>query len=163
MATRTIVDGDTLWDILDDHYGFVTADLVWAISEYNDFDNPSDIPIGTVVLLPPLAPDGTIAVPLSPQPPIAIPGEAPAPQPVPAPENRAASTDITGTRRVRHPPSRHTGTGARTHDCGDHHNVPDVDTARTDEHDSSHPEHAAVPGVASRRHEPCRLGRRDTS
>ena len=34
-ALHTIVAGDTLWDILEGHYGFVSADLVWSIAAYN--------------------------------------------------------------------------------------------------------------------------------
>ena len=53
-ALHTIVAGDTLWDILEGHYGFVSADLVWSIAAYNGLEDPSDIPIGTVITLPPL-------------------------------------------------------------------------------------------------------------
>ena len=53
-SLHTIVAGDTLWDILESHYGFVSGDLVWAITAYNGLADPSDIPIGTIITLPPL-------------------------------------------------------------------------------------------------------------
>lgn len=66
-AVHVIVHGDTLWDILNDDYGHVDADLIWHIAEINGLEDPSDIPIGTSITLPPLdqliAPDqpgGTI-------------------------------------------------------------------------------------------------------
>ncbi|MEZ5257017.1 MAG: LysM peptidoglycan-binding domain-containing protein, partial [Ilumatobacteraceae bacterium] len=56
-SAHVIVPGDTLWDILDTHYGHVDADLIWHIAELNNLENPSDIPIGTTITLPPAQPD----------------------------------------------------------------------------------------------------------
>lgn len=79
-SVHMIVVGDTLWDILEGHYGFVTGDLVWEVAVYNSIEDPSDIPVGTPVTLPPLtvltgeAPSTTAApTPASPV------DEAPAP------------------------------------------------------------------------------------
>ena len=44
-ATWTVVtvrEGDTLWDIVDEHYGDATAELVWATVEANpEIDDPA--------------------------------------------------------------------------------------------------------------------------
>ena len=54
IGVHRIVRGDTLWDILKDHYGWVDGRLVAFVADYNGIADPSNIPIGTDVLLPPL-------------------------------------------------------------------------------------------------------------
>lgn len=50
----TVVTGDTLWDIVDRHYGEATADLVWAVVAANpNIDDPSVIHPGRLITLPP--------------------------------------------------------------------------------------------------------------
>ena len=74
-SVHVIVRGDTLWDVLQHHYGHVDADLIWRIAEINGLENPSDIPIGTTITLRPLGEDTPAT-----QPAATIPaGEAPAP------------------------------------------------------------------------------------
>ena len=56
-ATWTVVtvrEGDTLWDIVDEHYGDATAELVWATVEANpEIDDPAVILPGQLITLPP--------------------------------------------------------------------------------------------------------------
>lgn len=54
VATYHVVKGDTLWDILDRHYGYVDADLVWAVAAWNGLENPSLIYADQRIVLPPL-------------------------------------------------------------------------------------------------------------
>ena len=50
----TVREGDTLWDIVDEHYGDATAELVWATVEANpEIDDPAVILPGQVITLPP--------------------------------------------------------------------------------------------------------------
>ena len=79
-SLHSIVAGDTLWDILESHYGFVSADLVWAIAAYNGLADPSDIPIGTIITLPPLDAAG-VPIPETVPAPVAEPEVVPAPAP----------------------------------------------------------------------------------
>ena len=84
-SLHSIVAGDTLWDILDSHYGFVSADLVWAIAAYNGLADPSDVPIGTVITLPPLDAAG-VPIPETVHPtPVAEHEVVPAPAPAAPP------------------------------------------------------------------------------
>jgi len=83
-AVHRIVAGDTLWDILDEHYGQVDADLVWTVADANGIENPSAIPIGTDVQLPPIgySPD----TPVDPVPePVAQPADSDLVVELPAP------------------------------------------------------------------------------
>ena len=79
-SLHSIVAGDTLWDILESHYGFVSADLVWAIAAYNGLADPSDIPIGTIITLPPLDAAG-VPIPETVPAPVAEPEVVPTPAP----------------------------------------------------------------------------------
>jgi nucleoid-associated protein YgaU len=65
-ATHTVVAGDTLWEVLEAHYGWVTADLVWHVAAVNNLDDPSMIAIGTVIALPSLAEEPNVAAELPP-------------------------------------------------------------------------------------------------
>lgn len=49
---HAIVRGDTLWAITKARYGHVDAALIQAVSDYNGFVDPNDIPLGVVILLP---------------------------------------------------------------------------------------------------------------
>ena len=51
-VSHRVVHGDTLWDILDDHYGHVDSDLVQRVAEANGLADPSLIIVGTIVVLP---------------------------------------------------------------------------------------------------------------
>ncbi len=90
-AVHRIVAGDTLWDILDNHYGQVDADLVWTVADANGIENPSAIPIGTDVQLPPIgySPD----TPVDPVPePMAQPGDSNLAVELPAPVDQPPVT-----------------------------------------------------------------------
>ena len=54
IVVHRIVKGDTLWDIVEDHYGYVDMDLIGFVAESGGIADPSNIPIGTDVVLPPL-------------------------------------------------------------------------------------------------------------
>jgi nucleoid-associated protein YgaU len=89
-ATHTVVAGDTLWEILESHYGWVSADLVWHVAEVNDLENPSMIAIGTVLTLPSLAEDGNEVT--ADQPPAVEPSPAVVePSPTSSPPTTPAS------------------------------------------------------------------------
>ncbi len=79
-AVVTVQPGDTLWDIVDRHYGHATADLVWATVEANPgLDDPNLIYPGQQITLPPTtdqAPTVTQSVEPVPLPPSLVP-EAP--------------------------------------------------------------------------------------
>lgn len=71
----TVRAGDTLWDIVDAHYGNATAELVWATVEANlELDDPALIYPGQLITLPPPA-IGTTPTPLLDEtpPPVAPP------------------------------------------------------------------------------------------
>ena len=90
IAAHTVLAGETVWDIIESHYGRVDATMVGTIADYNGLENPGVIFAGTVILLPPLAADGTLAPPpVEPTPePAPAADEAPAPaetQAAPAP------------------------------------------------------------------------------
>ena len=95
-AVHTVVYGDTFWDILTARYGGEpSTDLVWTAAEYNHLEDPSDIPVGMQITLPPLAVLLGEAAP--PEPPIASIPEA-APTPVePAPVVPAAPSEASRT------------------------------------------------------------------
>ena len=109
-SAHTIVVGDTLWDILEGHYGFVDGRSGVGGRRLQRLEDPSDIPVGTVVTLPPLAgadrrrhqprrrtpPPSAAARRVSRAPvvapaPAAPVAEAPAVEPVPRPRSSAAS------------------------------------------------------------------------
>ncbi|MGE0306230.1 MAG: LysM peptidoglycan-binding domain-containing protein [Acidimicrobiia bacterium] len=51
----TVQRGDTLWEIVDRHYGNATGELIWAVVDANsEIDNPDLIYAGQVITLPPL-------------------------------------------------------------------------------------------------------------
>ena len=71
-----VVQGNTLWDIIEQRYGRVDAVMVRTIADYNGLAVPNVIVVGTAILLPPLAADGTLeasiaATPAEPAAPIA--------------------------------------------------------------------------------------------
>lgn len=49
---HVVVEGDTLWDILEQTYGTVDADLVWTIAKVNAIADPDLIHVGDVIRLP---------------------------------------------------------------------------------------------------------------
>ena len=49
---RVVVTGDTLWDIVADHYGVADRDMVWAVADANQLENPSLIFPGQRLMLP---------------------------------------------------------------------------------------------------------------
>lgn len=52
LDVHRVVAGDTLWDIVDDHYGHVDMPLVRLVAEYSSIADPNNIPIGTELQLP---------------------------------------------------------------------------------------------------------------
>jgi nucleoid-associated protein YgaU len=53
-ASVTVQPGDTLWELAEDHYGWVNADLVREVSSASELDDPSLILPGDVIVFPPL-------------------------------------------------------------------------------------------------------------
>lgn len=53
-SSHQVVKGDTLWDILDAHYGYADADLVWHVANANGLKNPDELAIGQTITLPPV-------------------------------------------------------------------------------------------------------------
>ena len=53
-SSHQVVKGDTLWDILDAHYGYADADLVWHVANANGLKNPDELAIGQLITLPPV-------------------------------------------------------------------------------------------------------------
>ena len=53
-VSYTVAHGDTVWDIIEHHYGHVDADTVWHIAEINHLDDPGTIWPGQVLALPDL-------------------------------------------------------------------------------------------------------------
>lgn len=97
-AMHTIVVGDTLWDILEAHYGYVDGDLVWLVAGYNGIEDPSDVPVGTAITLPPVA-DGLVVDAVS------VPVPVPEPvSPAPAVEVPAAPAPVLETVVAEHVP-----------------------------------------------------------
>jgi nucleoid-associated protein YgaU len=71
-AVVTVERGDTLWDIVDRHYGGATAELVWATVAANpDIEDPNLIFVGQQITLPPRAGE-------HPPPPVEPPAAVPA-------------------------------------------------------------------------------------
>jgi nucleoid-associated protein YgaU len=75
-AEHRIVSGDTLWAIVEHHYGHVTAEMVSEVAAVNHLTHPANIPIGTLLSLPrlgssaglpdiPRAPRSSVPEPLS--------------------------------------------------------------------------------------------------
>lgn len=91
----TVRAGDTLWDIVDAHYGEATAELVWATVEANpEIDDPALIQTGQLITLPPPA-IGTLPT-LSPDetpPPVDPPPVDQAPEPQPEVANEAVEPE----------------------------------------------------------------------
>jgi nucleoid-associated protein YgaU len=54
VTTYRVVKGDTLWDILERHYGYVDAELVRAVAAWNGLENPSLIYADQQIRLPTL-------------------------------------------------------------------------------------------------------------
>lgn len=75
-ATWTVVtvrEGDTLWDIVDEHYGNATAELVWATVEANpEIDDPALIHPGQLITLPPTVVDEPGLPPAVPLPSVEV-------------------------------------------------------------------------------------------
>jgi phage tail protein X len=96
-ATWTVVTvqrGDTLWGIVDRHYGHATADLVWATVDANpDLTDPNLIFAGQLITLPPSPNDRPTAAPTTPTSPTpTTPAtETPIPTAAPAPEEPVAT------------------------------------------------------------------------
>jgi nucleoid-associated protein YgaU len=85
----TVQRGDTLWDIVDRHYGSATGELIWAVVDANpEIENPDLIYAGRVITLPPLG-GADVVEPSAPSPV----GEQPT-APTPDPQ---ASTPPTST------------------------------------------------------------------
>jgi nucleoid-associated protein YgaU len=59
-SSVTIVRGDRLWNIIESTYGHVDADMVWAVAEVNQLQDPGSIPLGTAIVLPPMGADGRL-------------------------------------------------------------------------------------------------------
>jgi nucleoid-associated protein YgaU len=111
----TVRRGDTLWEIVDRHYGNATAELIWAVVDANpEIENPDLIHAGQVITLPPL---GSAEVtepgvdPLSDEQPASATSNSPTstlPTPTSAPEapptepvsDEAAPTGITPSMPV---------------------------------------------------------------
>lgn len=53
-SSHQVVQNDTLWDILEAHYGYADADLVWRVAAANGLANPDELAIGQVITLPPV-------------------------------------------------------------------------------------------------------------
>lgn len=97
----TVVPGDTLWGIVEHHYGEANAELVWAVVDANPtIDDPSLILPGQIITLPPLPTPGREAEAPTPATPVDAPPatstsapEAPTPAPwVEAPPATVAPT-----------------------------------------------------------------------
>ena len=93
-AVVTVQRGDTLWDIVNRHYGHATADLVWATVEANPgLDDPNLIFAGQQITLPPAADQSpTVTPPVEPSalPPPVV-SETPVATETPAPVVEAPS------------------------------------------------------------------------
>ena len=69
-AVVNVERGDTLWDIVDHHYGGATAELVWATVAANpEIDDPNLIFVGQQIVLPP-RPGTAVAPPAEPTEPV---------------------------------------------------------------------------------------------
>jgi LysM repeat protein len=135
-GTHAVVAGDTLWEVLEAHYGWVSADLVWHVAGVNQLADPSAIAIGTVITLPSVAEDRNVPVE---QPP-AIEAEASSPvapsPPTPAPVEKAPTTAAPGSTpavpslppSTATPPPSSAATTPAVGERGDHHSR-DVDEA----------------------------------
>jgi nucleoid-associated protein YgaU len=91
----TVQRGDTLWDIVDRHYGEATADLVWMVVAANPhLEDPSLIFAGQQITLPPPAGRAEEAAPPEVAPPVVAPEIAPTPptSTTPAPTTPPSST-----------------------------------------------------------------------
>ncbi len=78
----TVRLGDSLWGIVERHYGEATSELVWAVADANPWiDDPGLILPGQVITLPPV--NG--ATPELPGPPVTEPAPAVDEAPLPAP------------------------------------------------------------------------------
>jgi phage tail protein X len=124
----TVRAGDTLWDIVDTHYGTATAELVWATVEANpELDDPALIYPGQLITLPPPAigttptplldemPPPVAAPPVQQSPPQATvepaapePGEVPSPAPAITNTSTTTQTVPVTTTRSAVPPTTET-------------------------------------------------------
>ena len=93
----TVQLGDTLWDIVERHYGRATAELVWATVDANPaIDDPDLIYPGQQITLPPAADLTPITPPIAASPTI-LPSPATVPipfEPVPAPAVTSAEPSV---------------------------------------------------------------------
>lgn len=110
-TVMTVNRGDTLWDIVDRHYGQATGELVWRTVDANpDIENPDLIYAGQQITLPPAdgvpgsSPDPTLAQIDEPQdgppamptsPALSATPESPEPAaPSPAPTTAAPQSPV---------------------------------------------------------------------
>ncbi|MGE0308386.1 MAG: LysM peptidoglycan-binding domain-containing protein, partial [Acidimicrobiia bacterium] len=97
----TVVPGDTLWDIVELHYGEANADFVWAVMDANPtIDDPGLILPGQIITLPPTPTPASDAEAATPAPPVASPSVTAAPRqdaPTPAPPVEAPSVTAAPT------------------------------------------------------------------
>src|SRR5690606_24398902 len=100
----TVVPGDTLWGIVERHYGEANAELVWAVVDANPtIDDPSLILPGQIITLPPLPTPGREAEAPTPATPVDAPpvSSTPAPEaPMPAPRVDAPPATVAQTPDV---------------------------------------------------------------
>ena len=138
----TVQRGDTLWDIVDDHYGGATAELVWATVAANpDIDDPNLIFVGQQIVLPPL-PGSPATPPVEPtetvpsgQDPAATPNPAPPPaETEPSPTTSPpASTTAPFPTTVGAPPASPPVTAVPTIDIAPETTVLDATSPESDE------------------------------
>ena len=102
-AVHTVVYGDTFWDILTARYGSEpSTDLMWAAAEYNQLEDPSDIPVGMQLTLPPLA--VLLGEQAAPAPPV-----VPVPEAVPVAVEAAPPVAEDGAAGAAGPQSKRPG------------------------------------------------------
>jgi MYXO-CTERM domain-containing protein len=124
----TVQRGDTLWEIVDRHYGSATAELIWAVVDSNpEIENPDVIYAGQVITLPPLGgaevTEPSVAPPSNEHPASATPDSPTSTLPTPpsapgAPSTEAVSDEATPANTTPSPtpagPSATTVTTAAT-------------------------------------------------
>lgn len=101
----TAAPGDTLWDIVERHYGEANSDLVWAVVDANPtIDDPGLILPGQVITLPPVGEPAPVGENPTTEPPAEASAttDPPAPEPeVPVPPSVTASTTARETSVIR--------------------------------------------------------------
>lgn len=124
-TAATVQRGDTLWEIVDRHYGNATGEMIWAVVDANpDIENPDLIYAGQVITLPPLG-RTEVDEPVSPPPaheqltpPMSGPPSSTPPTPTSASEvpstepvvHESAPADTTPSTTVAAPTSTTTAT-----------------------------------------------------